>query len=234
MSRTKSRSPTNTESLPLPDTLRVGDRQADMAGHEVYVSPQWWNRHLDELGLPGGPLQTRGTVLARPDVWPHATGAADDDEAALRLLWHSLAWGAGRYRRMCLRRMQSVAADLTQAAAALRRSAALATTNPEAAYAVLHSQGRAVISGLGPAFGTKYLYFAGGGRPEHPSLILDSRVAAKLHQHGWLTLRDRGGWPTSTYGKYCRLARRWADEVGERDGVAATADQVELWLFSRP
>lgn len=134
---------------------------------------------------------------------------------------------------MCLRRMRSVAEDVEAAADLLRRAAQHARTDPEHAYALLHPNGQGAISGLGPAFGTKFLYFAGRGDPDHPSLILDSRVATTLHHHGWTSLGTGGAWPPPTYGRYVTLARRWADELTRLGGQRVAADQVELWLFRR-
>jgi ABC-type transport system substrate-binding protein len=59
------------------------------------------------------------------------------------------------------------------------------------------------IAHLGPALFTKYLYFAGAGAPDHPSLILDSRVAVALVDIRWTSLRPETGWPAETYQRYC-------------------------------
>lgn len=144
----------------------------------------------------------RGTLLTRADVWAHATDVQRDEAGALRLLWHALAWGVGRRNtRNEGRRFDAVAADPGRAAALLQQAAALSRTQPEDAYAVLHPSGPGAIKQLGPAFGSKYLYFAGGGAPDHPSLILDARVATSLHQAGWASLPTIGRWHASAYSQ---------------------------------
>jgi hypothetical protein len=53
---------------------------------------------------------------------------------------------------------------------------------------------------------------AGGGGPDHPSLILDARVATSLHQAGWASLPTSGGWHASAYGRYTELMARWSKD----------------------
>jgi hypothetical protein len=190
------------------------------------VNAIWWDRQLVRLRLPGGPLL--GATLSRTDLWGLAAGAADDDEAALRLLWHALAWGAGLKLRQCRKRLEFIADNPGPAAQKLRQAASLSTSDPKAAYAVLHPDGYGVLGRLGPAFGTKYLYFAGGGASEHPCLILDRRVAQRLHHRGWTSL-GLCAWPTWTYGRYCDLLARWVKEAPE--GHPVSGDQIEYWLF---
>lgn len=196
----------------------------------------WWKDELTQLSLPGGPLAVSEVDgrhgLTRQQVWHHAANAAEDDNRALRLLWHSLAWGAGPRLRQCRKRMEAVANDVRHASRVLRKAAELSQCDREAAYDELYPCGRPALPYLGRAFGTKYLYFAGSGAAMHSSLILDSRVATTLHRLGWDTLNTSGGWPASTYGRYCALAERWAAECTADSGTLICADQVEHWLFN--
>ena len=227
---------TDTTSLVRPRALVVEDREREVCTQWVKFHHDWWDTELERLRLPGGPLRVRaraeGDSLERRDVWALATDVESSDEAVLGLLWHALAWGAGTSLRMCRQRMASVAADLPRGVDLLRRSAVLSRTDPEGAYGVLHPDGQGALRGLGPAFGTKFLYFAGGGLEQHPSLILDSLVATTLHREGWASLHIGGGWPAATYSRYCDLARRWATELAAESSAAVAADQVEKWLFT--
>ncbi len=225
---------TDISTLAVPAGLSLPDREADVVEQRVYVSDSWWQAHLDSRGLPGGPLQTQrdanGSFLTRSAVWAHAADVQHDDAGALRLLWHVLAWGAGlRSVRNESRRLDAVAADPARAAALLQQAAALALTQPEQAYAVLYPRGQGVITRLGPAFGTKYLYFAGGGAPGHRSLILDARVATSLHEAGWTSL-PRAGWLASAYLRYIDLMARWSAEVSTAE-KQVTGDMLEFALF---
>ena len=202
----------------------------------MYVSVDWWQGELDSRRLPGGPLQvrrdTRGTFLTRSDVWGHASEFTRDHVGALRLLWHALAWGVGlNSLRNEGRRLDAVAADPSRAAGLLQQAAALSRTQPEDAYAVLHPRGSGVIKQLGPAFGTKCLYFAGGGAPDHASLILDARVATTLRRAGWTSLPN-GGWLPSAYRRYTDLMARWSKELSTK-GAPVTGDMLEFALFEQ-
>jgi hypothetical protein len=107
------------------------------------------------------------------------------------------------------------------------------------AYSCLIRRGGGAIPGLGPAFFTKLLYFAGAGDPSHPCLILDARVAASLYSAGWTTLprRRRGGWDysanwhTTIYVEYCELLKRWAMEENDSGVGTVAADEIEVTLF---
>ena len=128
--------------------------------------------------------------------------------------------------RQVLNRIDSIAGDPSAAALTLRSAAQLSHSDTESAYNTLYPRAVPAIAHLGPAFFTKYLYFAGAGAPDHASLILDSRVAAALVDIGWTSLHPEGGWPAETYGRYCALFARWAREAGN-----LRPDLFERWLF---
>jgi hypothetical protein len=241
---------TDVSRLDLGDSARrwvsTADPKAEIMNHEVRVDLDWWNISLSDRGLPGGPLTglddagdvvVEGRcVITRGHVFGQAAAAADDSDAALRLLWHALAWGSGVRNRNNLKRLDSIAADLPDSGAALVAAARLSRDLPIEAYRRLYPGDHALISSLGPAFFTKYLYFAGEGAPTHPCLILDSRVAASLVRIGWTSLHPGGNWPATTYERYIGLLSRWRDEL--TTGSAADGprlDLLERWLFeNRP
>jgi hypothetical protein len=91
---------------------------------------------------------------------------------------------------------------------------------------MLRPGGRNEIRSLGPSFFTKFLYFAGGGSPDHPCLILDRVVATALRDHcGWTSLHPTGPWPAETYRRYCGLLARWAQDYH------CAPDELERTLF---
>jgi hypothetical protein len=237
------RSPTEVGLLVLPEACHaaLGQWQDRVVNQRVTVNLDWWNTALAEHRPPGGPVVGVGVngstatglaQIGRGDIFRLAH-AVEDDEAALRLLWHTLAWGSGNKLRGNKRRLAAVAASPGQVAGLLRRAASLAGSQPGLAYTCLYPDDRrTAVPFLGPAFFTKYLYFAGGGAGGHLSVILDSRVATRLHDDvGWSSLDRRGGWPASTYERYCRLLGRWAAEVSDRQGQPVRADEIERWLF---
>jgi hypothetical protein len=76
---------------------------------------------------------------------------------------------------------------------------------------------------LGPAFGTKYLYFCPQG-PGSPALILDRLVAQWLTKNTSSNFRA-GPWSPSTYRRYLELVWSWAAVLG------VAAEEVEWCIF---
>lgn len=79
------------------------------------------------------------------------------------------------------------------------------------------------LPGLGPAFGTKFLYFC-SPPGDRTALILDSLVAAWLRTDTGLRLHE-AHWSAPTYQRYLEVMSRWAAET------AVTADELEACIF---
>ncbi len=220
-------------------------RQTKIFDHFIPMRPAWWATALTARSLPGGPVVADTSdegkrrsadgrpAISRAQLFGLAAQATSDDSGvgALRLLWHTLAWGTGTGERNNNRRLDAVALDPAGAAKILREAGQLAATDPEAAFARLRPGRRNVVSSLGPAFFTKYLYFSGAGEANHRSLILDARVATALNERcGWKTLDRQGPWPAVTYARYCKLLADWAREA-KTDNRTLAADELERWLF---
>ncbi|MEV6474920.1 hypothetical protein [Streptomyces sp. NPDC051657] len=106
------------------------------------------------------------------------------------------------------------------------------------------------IAGLGPAFFTKFLYFAGGAVADIPGprpLILDQRIARVLRAYttrlgeetgleepvelaAWLW--SDGGWTPHRYDTYLRWTHRATEQMAEATHWPLTPDLMELALFS--
>ncbi|MDQ2589143.1 8-oxoguanine DNA glycosylase OGG fold protein [Saccharothrix yanglingensis] len=191
--------------------MSVGD-------HAIAIREQWWREAVSARGLPGTPPV--GPTLTRAQVWAPAGDV-------FTLLWRVLAWGSGGHLRQNARRLDSIAADVPRAEGLLTEAADRARHDPAGAYAVLWPDNHSAIRSLGPSFSTKFLYFAGGGAPEHPCLILDRVVATALRDHcGWASLNPAGSWPAHTYQRYCDLLARWAREHHR------APDEIEHILFA--
>lgn len=236
------------EGLELPGFVvsKLGDRTSWILDHgfsEEALGLDWWNGALRESGHEPVEWQFDTTPSAagkitRRSLFAMGNSMETDDET-LRFLVHVLAWGSGSSRRTNLKRLGSVLDPVAGAARlGLLREAAVAAqagdaSAPRRAYSALIRSGGGVIPGLGPAFFTKFLYFAGKGEGEVPCLILDARVAKRLHAAGWQGLPvSRGSysynWFTDTYESYCELLQRWASEQGK----AVKPDEIERALFA--
>jgi hypothetical protein len=209
---------TDLTTLALPAwAVPSRPRRAAIDDQVIHIREQWWREAVSARGLPGTP--PAGSALTRAEVW-----APTDD--VFTLLWRTLAWGSGRYLRQNARRLDSVAADVPRAEKLLAKAVEESQRDPTGAYAVLRSGRRNEIRSLGPSFFTKFLYFAGGGAPDHPCLILDRVVATALRDHcGWTSLHRAGPWLAETYGRYCDLLAHWAQDHH------CAPDELERTLF---
>jgi hypothetical protein len=228
-------SQTPADEIRLPQILRAevgATRREEVHLRPIGVDADWWNNRLRTYGLPGGPLTTHDGALNRRDIFAVAAGSTESTEGALTLLWHALAWGAGRYRRLCDARLRAIADNPKAAGELLSHAAETARLDPASAYRLLLPDGHTALPYLGPPFFTKFLYFAGCGDPAHASAILDSRVASTLRQLcGWRSLTGRYRWPAETYGRYCSMLRTWATDLA-RGGDSVSIDQIEYVLFA--
>ncbi len=176
------------EALPRPDWLRpLGTREDAIFEHSIPVSPAWWRDALAKTPFAGEEPPSE-EHLTRGNLFDLAEDAKRSALGARRLLWASLSWGTGRRHRLNRKRIESVV-RASDGGDVLRQAAVLSRTDPRAAYQVLRPTKSNALACLGPPFFTKFLYFAGGGDPEHPCLILDSFVADTLQKEcGWTSL----------------------------------------------
>jgi hypothetical protein len=112
---------------------------------------------------------------------------------------------------------------------AVRLFSRSAATDPEAAVraflvAMTWGYGRLGYGPfLGPAFGTKFLYFC--SPPGRGALILDRMVANWLRTQTGLSL-NQVRWSSQTYARYLGTMAGWADQL------SVTADELETCIFS--
>ena len=210
---------TDVTTLELPSwAVPREPREVAVAAQSIDIRTEWWRHEIYSRGLPGDPPDAAS--LTRADVWSRSADV-------YTLLWYALAWGAGRYLRQNVRRLVVIAEDVQRCGELLTEAAERSGKDPEAAFAILRPVRTNAIKHLGPSFFTKFLYFAGGGNPEHPSLILDRRVATSLRDEcGWDSMDRVGPWPADTYRRYCDLLQRWAADHH------CAPDELERTLFA--
>lgn len=226
--------------VPLIEWLRTHTRDEAIINHKVLVSLDWWNRQPETANHPltgtamDGSATTQGRAwIRRGDLFKIA--AQPQTEDPLPLLWSAVAWGTGTRHRLNLKRIDAVYQDLPRAEGILRRAYLEALVSARDGYTSMRGRRNTnAFKFLGPAFFTKVLYFAGGGNPGHPCLIVDDRVLATLR--GSVDSEDkrfnyRYGYPVSTYESAVDLMQDWANTAADDLGREVAADEVERWAF---
>lgn len=171
-----------------------------------------------ESGQQKGEDQPR---LARDPV--HRIAGEGDPVALLvaSMVWGFGPIGYGPWRTREMLDTPGALGQLEELARATRKDGAVV------AYARLRNR-KQRPKWLGPAFGTKFLHFAGwrsgsgGLRP----LVLDANVVAGL-RHAGIDDMTGGGWSAGQYERYLRLAHSWAERLD------VEADEVEYALFRK-
>ncbi len=207
--------------------MTVADQSAaELQGSLPFSSARW----RDALGS-WWPADATRDEISRADLFQ----TADDWRAGFRpvtdLFALTMAWGYGNVGYGCYRTRRMLATDdvagrLERALAPLRKPALATPDQLAAAYRSLGWGGSSRIRGLGPAFFTKLLYFAGyrHGEVGLQPLILDRRVARALAATGGPALAS-WGWTAEQWLTYLM----WAHEQAAARGVPA--DVVEYQLF---
>ncbi|MCC3265903.1 hypothetical protein [Arthrobacter gengyunqii] len=223
----------------LPDDLFSALPGADaVQAHAIPVNADRWSKAIANRGLPSlqGKLAEPGhTTISRAEVFDQADREVTT-ENAFQLLYYSLAWGLGIRAPRLHARLNALAADPDRAGELLLKAWETARAGAPAAevYSALATdRGSGRIRQLGPAFATKFLYFAQGAAAEPRLLILDAVVAGNLAE-AWPGAAT-WGWYPQTYGRYCDLMANWAGQATERLNGArkVRADEIELVLFRR-
>ena len=215
-----------------PDLHRIRVKASNWAG----VAGPYWPGARGEAGqwLP----------VTRRDLFD----LADDclGGSWMPLMSAAFAWGHGNIGygparlRSILEKNDPAQIELVLAEAV----AALSRKGTEAAYRVLRPTRANVVWGLGPAFFTKFLYFAGWRMEitDPKPLILDAQVAASVRviaqsvytragidddMASWLW--PKGNWWAYRYGQYIELAHRLASLLP--DDLPHRPDVLEFALF---
>lgn len=152
------------------------------------------------LGLP--------ERLGREDVRAACRDAVRDASSAVAAFIAVMAWGHGSvgYGPHRTRRMLATP-DAAQRSLSVART--LSDEGPLAAYRRMARADDCRLEGLGPAFGTKVLYFCQPHPAETSALILDDLVSFWLDCK--LTFRlEVVKWSASAYQRYLRQMHEWA------------------------
>jgi hypothetical protein len=158
----------------------------------------------------------RGTVRAA------CSGAAGSPAAAWQAFVVVMAWGYGTVGYGAWRTARILQGDAHAPDRLASIAQQLAERGALDAYGLLGGACR--LRGLGPAFGTKYLYFCPQRAAGPRALILDRLVARWLARNVSVSFNP-GFWSSKTYRRYLDLLGSWADALG------VASDEVEWCIF---
>jgi len=155
-------------------------------------------RWIDHLPEHEGLLEAVPDVLDRETVRRACADANVDGTRAAAAFITVMAWGYGGvgYGPHRTRRILTGTPDAGDRLAEASRR--LGKHGAVAAYASLSRMDACRLVGLGPAFGTKYLYFSQARPADTTALILDSFVASWVRRETDLDLNPLG-WSVATY-----------------------------------
>ncbi|WP_159096494.1 hypothetical protein [Miniimonas sp. S16] len=188
------------ERFPVPPT----DHQVRGQGFD-YIGRQWtsdqrWPSHLPRPAF----LDLERGHVTRADVFQRARTIRSEEDA-IELYVMMAAWGAGTKARPTARARRPLhepgAPERLMQSVEHLRSAKDAVEG----YRRLLPGNQDRIKYFGPAFFTKWLYFAGADLDRQP-LILDALVATAIGS------RLRTGWSPKEYDQYLQLAGEIRDQ----------------------
>jgi hypothetical protein len=195
--------------IPKVVTDLVRDQRASLTAQ----APMAWPRKnwIEAFPDRADRLATLPRGLDRSDLQKLGTSAADDPESAEFAFIAVMAWGFGNVGYGPFR-TKRILTETPGAADRLRSVAeAVARNGAIAGYRRLATDCR--LRYLGPAFGTKFLYFTQAADRRPRALILDAFVSRWL---GRETSHDFGvaTWSERTYAEYLDLMHGWAAKLG--------------------
>ena len=218
-----------TELPPFLSETVAPDRNASVLRQTVSFNPRTWKRWLSPELWPAElellPIVGRFHQIDREDVFRLST-AVGTPAGAVRSYVATCVWGTGTAGVGVARRARPLLAHDDAGERLLKAIETLRVDGAVAAYERLQKGGDAHLTGLGPGFFTKVLYFAGWGAPAGPRpLILDRYVVLALNEQAGFNWRMNWNWTADQYARYLETAANWADAWG------TTADVVERALF---
>jgi hypothetical protein len=216
--------PTGTSTIAL-EILRGLARDWRESGSRPQRAINWrqadwmaaFPKHRDSLGrLPAS--------LDRVDVRRVAAGAEKDPSQAEFAFLVVKAWGEGENGYGPSRALESLDYTTEPGARLMEVAKTLIARGALAAYERLADGGDCRIFNLGPAFGTKVLYFwqPDGQRPQ--ALIHDRNVADWLRKHAGVSLGTTT-WSSRRYRDYLVQMHKWAEALD------CAPDDIELLMF---
>lgn len=212
-------------ALHVPDSVAAlvsGWRTQGRPSQPGVIWPR--QRWIEAFPVFEGTFASLPELLDRDSVRQACVRATDDPESAASAFLAVMAWGFGslgygQYRTTAILTGTPDASVKLQAVAHT-----LAQEGADGAYRRMARPGDCKLRRLGPAFGTKFLYFCQPTGQAVTALILDQFVATWLARHTPLVVNPVP-WAPATYRRYLTHMHDWAASTGCRP------DDLEYWMF---
>lgn len=153
-----------------------------------------------------------------------ALDAAVDVRSAEAAFLVSRAWGEGMNGYGATRALDIFDLNPEVSGALLSVARVLRDTGAEAAYEALSNTAESRLKKLGPAFGTKFLYFSQPVGQLPRALIHDAQIAKWFRTRAGTSLASEE-WSPPTYREYLRTMHNWAA------GLRCEPDDLEMCIF---
>lgn len=159
-----------------------------------------------------------------------------NEEEAVQVFLLAMVWGYGlvgygpfRTRRILDR--PEAASELLEVAQVVQRDGGLAAFQ---LIADRRNGGkRSFLKWLGPAFGTKYIYFlTAKNSPKEPAPVMDAVVYRWFRKHAPGRKLRVDFWHTPSYEQFLNSLAEWAADITEQFGQKIRIDDVEYLIFA--
>lgn len=222
--------------METPETLQETYKRWNDAGRPPQWRSSWklnsWVRQLPEYeellsGLPQGGLGRRDAVVL--------IGEIKDEESAVRAFLLAMIWGYGPvgygpYRSRRVLNSPDAPARLLDVARIAQTDGGLKAFEHIESQRAKH---RDYLKYLGPAFGTKYLYFLTA-----PIDTVDTTPVMDAVVWRWFRKNVMGAsidvfrWETESYAVFLDHLRYWSQSLAGDDDEPLDLDDVEYLIFA--
>lgn len=220
--------------MKVPQALRAAFDRWLKTGRSAQPASRWspssWGRQLpDHRPL----FELLGDAPISREIATSWAAPVTDQATAVEAFLVSMIWGYGPVGYGPFRTARVLCASPDVAATLLQVAQCARDEGGVAAYEYIHnrrSEDPRFLKHLGPAFGTKYLYFVTKALTSEPTPVMDAVIrrwfAANAQTELHLTWAD-----PSSYRQFVSLTYSWAAELSTSAEPVA-ADDVEYLIFA--
>lgn len=219
----------------MPEVLAHTYERWNRASRPAQVASHWnpkaWSRQLPQYASFFDDLGT--DHLNRVEAVEKAPVVVDENTAVevflLAMLWGYGPVGYGPFRTRRILDRPEAKSELLEVARVAHQEGGLA------AFELVAARRRAstFLKWLGPAFGTKYIYFlTAKDRGSQPAPVMDAVIYRWFRKHTPDRPLRVGYWDSASYRRFLDSLAEWAQEIGHRYGHEVGLDDVEYLIFA--